>query len=276
MSTRQNNSKKSNRAVGQIILAVIIVFALLNALKKNTVQKYSTPVEPRPKAVANPILGQLQQNVQAAPRKGIAVGVALDVSGSMDQVVPDQDGRMQPKIAIARRCVLNILKETDAFLKKHPDQTIEVGVFEFSSRQGQPPCRQVIPFGPIQLDQSGKAVERMYAKGGTPIGDAIVAVKQKMNLSGLRNQHLLVITDGENNQGYDPGDVVNAIYRLPDEQIASVYFFAFDIAADKFNKVRDGGGLVLSAANESGLQQTLDYVLAGKILVEQPEIPGTK
>jgi hypothetical protein len=114
----------------------------------------------------------------------------------------------------------------------------------------------------------------MHAKGGTPIGDAIVTVKQKMNRTGLKQQHLLVITDGENNQGYDPGDVVNAIYRLPDEQIASVYFFAFDIAADKFNKVRDGGGLVLSAANESGLQQTLRLCAGRQDSGEQPEIPG--
>jgi hypothetical protein len=279
MSIHRNSNKNPNKAFGKIILAVIVAFVFLNAVKQNNRQKHRSPGTPavsQPQAVANPILGQLQQNVQTTPRAGIAIGIALDVSGSMDEVVADQDGGSQPKIVIARRCVLNILKETEAFLKKHPDQPIEVGVYEFSSRSGQPSCRQVIPFGPVRLDPSGRAVDRMRAKGGTPIGDAIVTVKQKMNLTGLKQQHLLVITDGENNQGYDPGDVVNAIYRLPDDQIANVYFFAFDVAANKFNKVRDAGGLVLAATNEQGLQQTLDYVLAGKILVEQPEIPGAK
>jgi len=37
--------------------------------------------------------------------------------------------------------------------------------------------------------------------------------------------------------------------------------------------VRDNGGLVLSAANAQELNQTLDYVLTGKILVEQPAAP---
>ncbi len=279
MSTRQSSNKKPNKAIGKIILTVIVAFVLFNAVKQNNRQKHrspGTPVVSQPRAVANPILGQLQQHAQTTHREGIAIGVALDVSGSMDESVADQDGRMQAKIIIARRCVMNILKETNAFVQKHPDQTVEVGIFEFSSRQGQPSCRQVVPFGPVQPDGSRQAIERMRAKGGTPIGDAIVTVKQKMNQTGLKRQHLLVITDGENNQGYDPGDVVNAMYRLADDQIASVYFFAFDIAANKFNKVRDAGGLVLAAANEQGLQQTLDYVLAGKILVEQPEIPGAK
>jgi len=279
MSTHQNSNKNPRKSGVPIILAVIVAFVLFNAVKQNNRQKHSspgTPIVSQPKVVANPILGQLQQYAQTTPREGIAIGVALDISGSMDETVADQDGGTQAKIIIARRCVMNILKETNAFAQKHPEQAIEVGIFEFSSRQGQPSCRQVVPFGPVKPEISQKAIERMHAKGGTPIGDAIVTVKQKMNLTGLKQQHLLVITDGENNQGYDPGDVVNAIYRLPDEQIASVYFFALDVAANKFNKVRDAGGLVLAASNEQGLQQTLDYVLAGKILVEQPEVSGTK
>jgi hypothetical protein len=279
MSIHQNNNNKSNKALGNIILAIIVAVVLLNVLKQNKGHKIVSPNVPAAapvRVVENPLLGQLQKSAEVTPREGIAIGVALDVSGSMSELVADQDGGKQPKIVIAQRCVLNIMKEATAFLQKHPDQKIEVGIYEFSSRQGQPSCRQVVPFGPVQLDSSSQAIGRMRAKGGTPIGDAIVTVKQKMNLTGLKQQHLLVITDGENNQGYDPGDVVNAIYRLPTDQLASVYFFAFDVAADKFNKVRDAGGLILAASNEQGLQQTLDYVLAGKILVEQPEVPETK
>ncbi len=33
------------------------------------------------------------------------------------------------------------------------------------------------------------------------------------------------------------------------------------------------GGLVLGASNEQELRQTLDYVLTGRILVEQPMSP---
>jgi hypothetical protein len=275
----RNNNKKPNKAFGQIILAVVFFLFLLNVVKQSNRQNHNLPVtsgKSKVKAVTNPLLRQLQENTETTPREGVAVGVVLDVSGSMNQPVDDQDGGRQAKIAIAQRCVMNILNEVNSFIQKHPEKHIEVGVYEFSSIQGMPSCRQVVPFGPVKSEISRNAIMKMRAKGGTPIGDAIVTVKQKMNLTGLKQQHLLVITDGENNQGYDPGDVVNAIYRLPDDQLASVYFFAFDIAANKFNKVRDAGGLVLAASNGQGLQQTLDYVLAGKILVEQPEVPGAK
>jgi hypothetical protein len=63
---------------------------------------------------------------------------------------------------------------------------------------------------------------------------------------------------------------------LPDENRASIYFIAFDIAAAKFEAVRNAGGLVLAASNETELQQTLDYVLTGKILAEQPQVTPAK
>ena len=40
--------------------------------------------------------------------------------------------------------------------------------------------------------------------------------------------------------------------------------------------VRDAGGLVPGATNESELQQNFDYILTGKILAEEPASPATK
>jgi hypothetical protein len=45
---------------------------------------------------------------------------------------------------------------------------------------------------------------------------------------------------------------------------------AFDVAATKFNAVKDSGGLILAASDETDLKGTLDYLLTGKILAEQP------
>jgi hypothetical protein len=44
---------------------------------------------------------------------------------------------------------------------------------------------------------------------------------------------------------------------------------AFDVEADRFSRVRDAGGLVLSAGNATELNDTLDTLLRGKILVEK-------
>ncbi|MBN2511467.1 MAG: VWA domain-containing protein [Sedimentisphaerales bacterium] len=265
--------------LGRLIFAIILVCVFFAVFKNNRqrsavqVTHEQPPVVHR-EPVRNPIMRALTESSAAAQREGIAIGVAFDVSGSMKDNVVGVGGKMMPKIQVARQCALDILKQADAFVQKHPEQPVEVGVFEFSSRHRQPSCRQVIPFGPINLSAATAAVSRMVPDGGTPIGDAVIHVKQAMDRAGLKTKHLLVITDGENNQGYAPGDVVDVLSRLPDDRRSSVYFFAFDVAANKFNAVRDAGGLILSAANGTELQQTLDYVLMGKILVEQPETPG--
>ena len=44
---------------------------------------------------------------------------------------------------------------------------------------------------------------------------------------------------------------------------------AFDIEARRFNGVRDAGGLVLSASNAKELNEALDWLIRGKILLEK-------
>lgn len=282
MSIRRNNNKGRTNIMPVIIIGIMFAIVLINVMKSPKrhsqsslpVSTKSGPSASRP--AANPLLDMLSESAgqMGTPGEGIAIGVAIDVSGSMKNSVKDKDGAARPKIEIAQSCALDILKQADSFAREHEDKKIEVGIFEFSSRHNRPSCRQVIPFGPIQTAAAVEAIKKMQPDGGTPIGDAIITIKQKMNATGLNRQHLLVITDGENNQGYEPGDVVNALSRMPDEKRASVYFFAFDVSADKFQHVRNAGGLVLAAANGQELEQTLGYVLTGKILVEQPEVPG--
>jgi Mg-chelatase subunit ChlD len=110
----------------------------------------------------------------------------------------------------------------------------------------------------------------MRANGGTPIGDAMVAAKRALDSSGLTRRHLLVVTDGENTDGYKPADVMAALARRPEQERPSIYFVAFDIEASRFSAVRDGGGLVLAAGNATELDTTLNSLLTGKILVEGP------
>ena len=110
----------------------------------------------------------------------------------------------------------------------------------------------------------------MKASGGTPIGDAMVAGKRALDATGLSRRHLLVVTDGENTDGPEPDDVAGR-HRCaaPPTERPSIYFVAFDIDASRFNGVRDAGGLVLEAANARALNDTLDSLLRGKILIEK-------
>jgi Mg-chelatase subunit ChlD len=128
----------------------------------------------------------------------------------------------------------------------------------------------VIKLGPPDSAAARSAIMNMRADGDTPIGDAMIKAKLDLDAAGFSRRHILVVTDGENTRGYSPDDVTRVISGQTEVDRASIYFVAFDVAASKFNRVRDSGALVLAAANETDLKGTLDYLLTGKILVEQP------
>ncbi len=65
-----------------------------------------------------------------------------------------------------------------------------------------------------------------------------------------------------------PEDVAAAVGRRPDGERPSIYLVAFDIEARRFSPLKEAGGLVLSAGNARELNQTLDTLITGSILVE--------
>ena len=78
-----------------------------------------------------------------------------------------------------------------------------------------------------------------------------------------------IVTDGENTDGIRPERVAEGIGRRPESERPSIYFVAFDVEASRFARVRDAGGLILPAANARELNDTLDALLRGKILLEK-------
>lgn len=214
---------------------------------------------------------EITPSAAAEPREGIAAVVLLDVSGSMADEVAESDGGGR-KIDIARRAALDLVGQFDRYAKAHPDEAVVLGLYEFSGerdRDSGPTTREVIPLLPPDPARAEEALARMSPNGGTPIGDALIVGKRALDQTGFARRHLLVVTDGENTDGFRPGDVMAALNRRPESERPSVYFVAFDIAAARFEAVKNAGGLVLAAANAQELTDTLDYLLTGKILVEQ-------
>lgn len=209
-----------------------------------------------------------------ARRPGVAAAVLFDTSGSMDDPVRATGGGLKPKIAIARAAAAAIVERFSDFARRHPEQTVLVGVYEFSGRAGRPSCRRVVALGPPDAAAARKALGALKADGSTPIGDAMILAKQDLDASGMTRRHILVVSDGENNRGFTPGDVARVIGELPDEERAAIYFVAFDIEAEIFQEVKDAGALVLAADDEAELRRALDYILTGRILVEQPAGAG--
>ena len=225
--------------------------------------------QPRQDRESRRIDEQLAPAAQHPQREGLAAAIVIDVSGSMKDSVRGEDGRKERKIEIARRAARDLVEQFARYAEEHKDEPVELGIFEFSERSGEEDTRRIIPMGPPDRQRAETALAALRADGGTPIGNAMIAAKRELDRTGLTRRHLLLVTDGENTDGFDPEKVAVAITKRPVEERPSIYFVAFDIEASRFEGVRNAGGLVLGAANARELNDTLDSLLRGKILIEK-------
>lgn len=207
----------------------------------------------------------LAVTAESTPREGLAAAILIDTSGSMDR--PASSGG-DKKIVVARRAALDLVEQFARYADAHRDEPVLLAVYDFSSR-GNSDYREVVPMGVPDRARAAEAIAKMTADGGTPIGSAMIAGAKALQQTRLTRRHLLVVTDGENTDGASPQEVAAGIARIKDAERPSLYFVAFDIDANRFDAVRNAGGLVLGAADAQALNDTLDTLLRGKILVER-------
>jgi Mg-chelatase subunit ChlD len=260
-------TKKGNYGIW-LILAGVMIFGFCRE-KGPDPSIGRTADAPAPDREDRRIDRELEPGSTVEAREGLAAAIVIDVSGSMRDSVDGDGGRREPKIEIARRSARELVEQFARYAEENKDQPVLLGIFEFSERDREPDLRSVIPMGAPDRARADAALARLRADGGTPIGNAMIAAKRELDATGLARRHLLVVTDGENTDGYTPERVAQAFNRRPEAERPSVYFVAFDIAAERFNAVRDAGGLVLPAANAKQLNDTLDMLLRGKILIEK-------
>jgi len=255
----------------RLILAIVVLVVIFKAIKDRDRTSGEPEHVDRATREVERLQGELRppDNAPTTIKEGLAAAIVIDVSGSMKDKVEGRNGQREEKIAIARRAALDLVDQFAGYAKDHPDEPVQLGVFEFSRRQGDPDCRPVVPMAPPDRERAAAAIANLRADGGTPIGQAMITAKLALDAAGLSRRHLLVVTDGENTDGVPPDRVATAIGKRPDAERPAIYFVAFDVEASRFASVRDAGGLILSAANATELNDTLDALLRGKILVEK-------
>ncbi len=200
----------------------------------------------------------------ASRTDGTAVYILIDVSGSMADSVPNAKGVQEPKIAIAKRAAIGVCTAIAKYAAEDPKRNIRLALASFSDNFQE-------SFGMAKPDAAAaeKAINKLNTRGATAIGDAVVKAQKALDQTGLRGQHILVITDGENNVGATPENVAGAINKLPENLRPSVYIVAFDVNAGVFSGVKSKGWEIFPAANGNELQKQLEEVVGGKILIEK-------
>jgi hypothetical protein len=203
---------------------------------------------------------------------GVAIEIVYDTSGSMQQRVPDKEGKPTPKYVIASRALNAVLDRLQAVAStpRGPQPVLEVGMVVFQRDHATHAVR-LRPFDrqPFRtwLDQHGKP------QRGTPLGDAIRLAGMALLDSPVSRKHILVITDGINTQGPDP---TTTIPTLKEEAARrgtglAIHLIAFDVNAEVFNEVKKLGATVVGAGDEKQLNSQLDSILSKKILLEDEE-----
>ena len=253
----------------RLVFALVALIVIVKLYERDRNPSQATPGSQREERAAQRLDDQLKPGAEVPEKEGLAAAIVIDVSGSMDEPVAGRDGRKEKKIDIARRAALDLVNQFVTYAKDHQNEPVHLGIYEFSRRRGEPDCRPVVPMGPPDRDRAAAAIVSLNADGGTPIGEAMITAKLALDQTGLTRRHLLLVTDGENTDGIAPDRVAEAINKRPQAERPSIYFVAFDVEANRFNGVRDAGGLVLSAANATELNNTLDALLRGSILVEK-------
>ncbi len=209
----------------------------------------------------------------SADEEGVAVAIVYDTSGSMNEPVRNETGQSSPKHLIANRALIAIANRIQTFATNGvagSPRKIHAGLFVFQ-KDGS---RAALPFGPFDA-AAFTSWARDFSKptGGTPLGNALNAAGHAVLNAGLTRKHVLVITDGINNIGPNPAEILAKLKQEAGQKQTgvSVHFVAFDVDAKVFDGVKKLGATVVVASNESQLNMQLEFILEKKILLEEEE-----
>lgn len=175
--------------------------------------------------------------------------VVFDGSGSMREQACGSG--QASKIDAAKRALAAFAASVPA------DANLGLLVFD---HQG---VHEVLALGPAQPGRFVELVHGVQAAGGTPLRQSIQAAYHALTQQGRRQlgygeYHLVVITDGEANEGQDPRDAVAELLRDSPVVLHTIGF----CIGDRHSLNQPGRTLYLAADNPEALSRGLGGVLA--------------
>jgi uncharacterized protein YegL len=185
----------------------------------------------------------------------------LDTSGSMGNAIGGQ-----AKIDISKEAMQQVFNQIATYIQSHPERKVEVGLCSFATTAS---LRQPLKaFDQSSLEQ---VIQPLQPSGGTAIGDAIILALKEVLKSGVETKAILVMTDGENNRGVPPHQVVEAIKQDRNNQQRltadiDVFLIAFDINAAVFDAVKKAGAFVVESRDQKSLESVLSSVVEQVLL----------
>jgi len=174
--------------------------------------------------------------------------LVLDGSGSMEDTGCSNG---QQKLQVAKQSL-------KSFVAKLPAGA-NVGLFAFDKRG----IGERMPLGTNNAQQLGRVIDGIQAGGGTPLSLAIDAgnealTKQAKSQLGYGEYHLVIVTDGEANSGYEPDAPVQKLLESSPIVLHTVGF----CISNQHSLNQPGYTLYKSADDPDSLTAGLEAVLA--------------
>ncbi len=219
--------------------------------------------------IVQEVYQELNLNSNINKREGMAIALLIDSSGSMANAVRDLNNTERPKIDITRETAKKVILQIKKFKDINQDKEVRIGIYSFGGDEVNG-IKTILNMGTVAPSDIDVALNQLNAFGNTPLGEAIMRAKKEMDRTGLNKEHIIIISDGLNTIGRLPVEVIRGIRQLPADAQPVIYLITFDVKADLFNDLKKETVLVLEAGNAKELNQTIDFILHNKILVEQP------
>ena len=197
---------------------------------------------------------------------GIALAIVVDNSGSMDSSVRNENGKNEPKKAIASRALIKVIET----LKHYSDngKRIQVGVvtFDFCS------SAIVVPMGDFNYEALMNYARDTGGGQNTPLGVSVGTAAGMVLHSPMSEKHIIILSDGLNNSGPSPSEIMSSpeYLKVTQEHPIGTYFVAFDIDGSQYDSLKPLGAKIFEATDEKELDLKFSEILVKEILFEDP------
>jgi len=247
--------------MGSLLLVMIVSSMWHETKTAKPGNKPAPPAAPPPHAIdlaSVPISN-------AAPIPGtISLFFCIDVSGSMSGKLD-----FRRKIDISKEAMHAVFKQIDDYAKANPGKKIKAGLGKFSGQ-----CTILKPLAPFDRAALEQALDALTTGGNTAIGDAITMALREVVASNDETKAILVMTDGDSNNGVTPDKVTDAIKKNRNNRNlmtadVELFLIAFDVSSNRFTAVKNAGATVMESRDAASLSQIMTG-LVEEVLLEAP------
>ncbi len=191
----------------------------------------------------------------------IGIFFCIDISSSMEGKTNGTE-----KMLCSQRALELVFSQIGEFAAAHPEKKIKAGMCTFGS---QPTL--LLPLSLLNLKAARSAVAKLHPGGATGIGRAIGLAVMELMKSGDETKAIIVLTDGQNNSGRSPAQIIEAIKKnnntkkLPTADV-DVSLIAFDVQSSTFDDERRAGANVVESSDEKSLKEVMKSMVEEVLL----------